>query len=44
MTPEFTVIGVSRLDDHVLLADAGLHGLMREAVAQAVRRSIELGG
>jgi hypothetical protein len=34
MTAEFTVLGISRLDDHVLLADAGLAMAMVTAGAQ----------
>jgi protein-tyrosine phosphatase len=34
MTAEFTVLGISRLDDHVLLADAGLAMGMVAAGAQ----------
>jgi protein-tyrosine phosphatase len=34
MTAEFTVLGISRLDDHVLLADAGLAMAMVAAGAQ----------
>jgi hypothetical protein len=34
MTAEYTVLGVSRLDDHVLLADAGLAMAMVAAGAQ----------
>ena len=41
MTPEFTVIGVSRLDDHVLLADAGLAMAM---VSAGAARLIDLRG
>ena len=41
MTAEITVIGVSRLDDHVLLADAGLAMAMVSAGAQ---RLIDLRG
>ena len=41
MTPEFTIIGVTRLDDHVLLADAGLAMAMVSAGAQ---RLIDLRG
>jgi Dual specificity phosphatase, catalytic domain len=34
MTAEFTVLGISRLDDHVLLADAGMAMTMVAAGAQ----------
>jgi Dual specificity phosphatase, catalytic domain len=41
MTAEFTVLGISRLDDHVLLADAGLAMAM---VAAGAQRLIDLRG
>ncbi|HLH84827.1 MAG TPA: dual specificity protein phosphatase family protein [Trebonia sp.] len=41
MTAEVTVVGVSRLDDHVLLADAGLAMAM---VAAGARRLVDLRG
>ena len=41
MTTEFTVLGMSRLDEHVLLADAGLAMAM---VAAGAQRLIDLRG
>lgn len=41
MTAEFTVLGISRLDDHVLLADAGLAMGM---VAAGAHRLVDLRG
>ena len=41
MTGEFTVLGISRLDDHVLLADAGLAMGM---VAAGAHRLVDLRG
>ncbi len=41
MTAEFTVLGISRLDDHVLLADAGLAMAM---VAAGAQRLVDLRG
>lgn len=41
MTAEFTVLGISRLDDHVLLADAGLAMSM---VAAGAQRLVDLRG
>jgi hypothetical protein len=41
MTAEFTVLGISRLDDHVFLADAGLAMGMVSAGAQ---RLVDLRG
>ena len=41
MTGEFTVLGISRLDDHVLLADAGLGMGM---VAAGAQRLVDLRG
>ncbi len=41
MTAEFTVLGISRLDDHVLLADAGLAMGM---VAAGAQRLVDLRG
>jgi hypothetical protein len=41
MTTEFTVLGISRLDDHVLLADAGLAMAM---VAAGAQRLVDLRG
>jgi protein-tyrosine phosphatase len=41
MTAEFTVLGISALDDHVLLADAGLAMAM---VAAGAQRLIDLRG
>lgn len=41
MTAEITVVGISRLDDHVLLADAGLAMAMVQAGA---RRLVDLRG
>jgi hypothetical protein len=41
MTAEYTVLGVSRLDDHVLLADAGLAMAM---VGAGARRLVDLRG
>lgn len=41
MTAEFTVLGISRLDDHVLLADAGLAMGM---VAAGARQLVDLRG
>jgi protein-tyrosine phosphatase len=41
MTAEFTVLGISRLDDHVLLADAGLGMAM---VAAGAQRLVDLRG
>jgi hypothetical protein len=34
MTAEFTVLGISRLDDHVFLADAGLGIEIRISTAE----------
>jgi protein-tyrosine phosphatase len=41
MTADFTVLGISRLDDHVLLADAGLGMGM---VAAGAQRLVDLRG
>jgi Dual specificity phosphatase, catalytic domain len=41
MTAEFTVLGISRLDDHVMLADAGLAMGM---VAAGAQRLVDLRG
>jgi Dual specificity phosphatase, catalytic domain len=41
VTPEFTVLGISRLDDHVMLADAGLAMAM---VAAGAQRLVDLRG
>lgn len=41
MTAEFTVLGISRLDDHVMLADAGLAMAM---VAAGAQRLVDLRG
>ncbi len=41
MTAEYTVLGISRLDDHVLLADAGLAMAM---VAAGAERLVDLRG
>ena len=41
MTAEYTVVGVSRLDDHLLLADAGLAMAM---VAAGAERLVDLRG